>query len=709
MSISLDLSFERTLPLPIFEQLEQLVRQMAQEVGTEAFVLTEAVLSSIPVQPPQEMFTLVISQQFSVLLVASADEEAGRDEGAEGKNPIFYPKSKITLRASTERQLLQTPPPYANSHKSGNLPKRLPKQRTGLETEATQWVQNHATSSSWKDPSKRVAPKPNIESSLSCDRTLLNVKLTFDPEEITLFLGELSQLLQHHPQAHEKLQKYSQTPQLNDARLQSKFTLLLLSILVPPSEPSTATVYPSVSVCQPIENALHQQIAHERLLNQLTSQIRQSLDLPVIIATVVEQVREFLQLDRLVIYQFEKTKEQIIQNSTHTPLAIAESPLTGCVVYEARSTESIPSVLNYKEEKCFIKNSHCWNKYCRGFTLAIADVEKAYFLSPCLLNFLKVIQVRAKMVAPVVFQEKLWGLLIAHQCTESRLWLESEKNLLRSIAEQLAIAIHQAELMSSLKQEKQTLEQRVVERTQALYDASIAAQAASRAKSEFLATMSHELRTPLTSIIGMSTTLLRWPFGELSQRQRQYLQTIHDSGEHLLALIEDILELSQIEAGKAVLNISEFSLTALAEASIRSFFDKARRQEVDLTLDLRIKPAFHLSADPRRVGKILWNLLSNAIKFTPEGGQVTLRIWSEKGYAVLQVEDTGIGISEENLSLLFEKFQQLDTPLQRCYEGTGLGLALTKQLVELHRGRIEVESTVGEGSIFSVWLPSNYE
>ena len=116
-----------------------------------------------------------------------------------------------------------------------------------------------------------------------------------------------------------------------------------------------------------------------------------------------------------------------------------------------------------------------------------------------------------------------------------------------------------------------------------------------------------------------------------------------------------------------------------------------------------------MSADPRRVGKILWNLLSNAIKFTPEGGQVTLRIWSEKGYAVLQVEDTGIGISEENLPLLFEKFQQLDTPLQRRYEGTGLGLALTKQLVELHGGRIEVESTLGEGSIFSVWLPRSYE
>ena len=213
----------------------------------------------------------------------------------------------------------------------------------------------------------------------------------------------------------------------------------------------------------------------------------------------------------------------------------------------------------------------------------------------------------------------------------------------------------------------------------------------------------------LTSVIGMWSTLLRWSLGELSRRQHHYLQIIHDSGERLLSLINDILELSQIEAGKAALNISNFSLTTLASASIRSLSEKAKRQAVNLTLDLKINSDIHLSADPKRVGQILWNLLSNAIKFTPEKGQVILRIWSENENAVLQVEDTGIGIPKDQLPLLFEKFQQLDTPLRRRYEGTGLGLALTKQLVELHRGRIEVESSLGKGSIFTVWLPKNYE
>jgi len=622
MPISQDLSLCRTLPLATFEQLRQMLQQMVQVVGTEAAVLTEAVLSSIPMPTEQvEQFTIVVSQRFSALLVGT---------------PIDCPSS-------------------------------------------------------------------------------LNARLTFDPEAIALFLSQLSDLLQHYPQAQAALGNYRQILQPNDANLQSEFTLLLLSTLVPeanfnPTPPPE--VYPHVSVCQPVEDALRHQIAHERLLNQVTTKIRQSLELPVILATVVGQVREFLQVDRLVIYQFEERhrRKQGEQGRQGRQGEKSHSLLMGCVVYEARATESIPSVLNYKEENCFSPTSPSWEKYRQGFTLAVVDVEVTYALSKCLLGFLKKSQVRAKLVAPIVIQEKLWGLLIAHQCTEPRDWLDSEKNLLRQIAEQLAIAIHQAELMGALTQEKQTLEQRVIERTQALHDALIAAEAASRAKSEFLATMSHELRSPLTRVIGMSATLLRLPLGQLNQRQRHYLQTIYDSGEHLLTLINDILDLSQLEAGKAVLNVSKFSLVTLAQASLRSLAETAQRQTVNLKLDLKFEPLCdRFAADRQRVQQILWNLLSNAVKFTPAGGQVILRIWMENNHAVFQVEDTGIGIPEQQLPLLFKKFQQLNSPYCRLYEGTGMGLALTKHLVELHRGRIEVESTVGVGSSFTVWLPMNSE
>ncbi len=255
--------------------------------------------------------------------------------------------------------------------------------------------------------------------------------------------------------------------------------------------------------------------------------------------------------------------------------------------------------------------------------------------------------------------------------------------------------------------ERPSLEQQVVARTHDLQEAVLAAQAANRAKSEFLASVSHELRTPLTTIIGMSATLLRWSLGELSPRQRSFLQTIHDSGQHLLELINDILDLSQVESGRAVLKLSPFSLTMMAQQSMKAVEETAAKQGIELVLDLRIDPSRdRFVADPHRVKQILLNLLSNAVKFTAAGGKVTLRVMTDPQHAIFQVIDTGIGIPEQQRPLLFQKFQQLDSSYQRLYQGTGLGLALTKQLVDLHGGRITVDSTVGVGSVFTVQLPA---
>jgi signal transduction histidine kinase len=533
--------------------------------------------------------------------------------------------------------------------------------------------------------------------------------VTFEPKEIIGFLETLRDLFENDSHTYQRLEQYSRIPALNDATLQSQFTVLLLKHLTTQqnkAEVSNSTL--QLFSCEQVENALEKQIAQERLLNEVITQTRKSLDLSVIVTTAMNQVKEFLKLDRLVVYKFDELNLNSHSNYSQHHNLQKPSGYSGYVVYEVLGNNTISSVLNYSEERCLMPSTKCWEKYRQGFTLAVSDIEKTYALEECLLKYLKKIRVKAKFVAPIVFEEKLWGLLIAHQCDITRDWTENEQVLLTSVAEQLAIAIHQSELMQSLESDKLTLEQRVKERTIELRDALVAAESANRLRNEFLAIISHELLTPLTYVIGMSSTLLRWSFGELTERQRSYLQTIHDSGEKLLEMISDILELSQIEAGKAALNITEFSLSQTVRNTINNgLAEKAIKQQVNLKLDLLLnseKDKF--TADIRRVNQILLNLLTNAIKFTPEGGTVTLRVWIEEENAVFQVEDTGIGIPEEQLSMLFEKFHQLDNPYRRSYEGTGLGLALTKQLVQLHRGRIDVESIVGTGSIFTVWIPS---
>lgn len=547
---------------------------------------------------------------------------------------------------------------------------------------------------------------------LSTQADLWELSLTFDPEAIADFLTQLSALATAHSDIAQTLAQLRGQLRPNDATLQSEFTLQLVEKLAIAAETASPlnNGYPAVSVCQPVEEALRQQVEQERLLNQVITQVRQSLELSTILETAVQQVRRFLQADRLVIYQFDAHLASVSSNPS-TPISSERLQKLelgyGCITYEACASANISSVLHVvEEENCFVGIPNCQEKYCQGYTLAVNDVAATYALSPCLLELLQRHQIVAKLVAPIVVQGNLWGLLIAHQCFAPREWQDSERAFLQQIAEHLAIAIDQAQLYAQLQQQKETLEERVIARTQELHDALAVAQSASRARSDFLATMSHELRTPLTCVIGMSATLLRWSFGHLSDRQRHYLQTIHDSGEHLLALINDILDLSQVEAGKATLNISEFSLTNLLNQSLQTLQDKAESNGIELISEIKVTTAGdRFTADQRRLKQVLLNLLSNAIKFTPEGGRVTLRAWLEPGKAVFQVEDTGIGIPEHQRPLLFQKFQQLDTSYQRKYEGTGLGLALTKQLVELHSGWIDMDSTVGLGSIFTVHLP----
>ncbi|MBD3884697.1 PAS domain S-box protein [Phormidium tenue FACHB-886] len=248
-------------------------------------------------------------------------------------------------------------------------------------------------------------------------------------------------------------------------------------------------------------------------------------------------------------------------------------------------------------------------------------------------------------------------------------------------------------------------------------------------KSNFLANVSHELRTPLTSVLGLSSVLLQQHFGPLNERQEQYLSLIHNNGDHLLSLINDLLDLAKIEAGKQELNKTIVDVAALCQNAIEVVEVRAnsKQQQISLQLPVAVES---IVVDPQRILQILLNYLSNAVKFTLEGGKITLSsrlaskseleadtlpvevtdgssacLASDACFVVLEVNDTGVGIPPEKQHLLFQSFQQIDDASDRQYEGSGLGLALSKQLAELHGGRVSFRSALGVGSTFSVWLP----
>jgi signal transduction histidine kinase len=258
-------------------------------------------------------------------------------------------------------------------------------------------------------------------------------------------------------------------------------------------------------------------------------------------------------------------------------------------------------------------------------------------------------------------------------------------DLLRTFATQSTLAIQNARLFEEIAEKSRQLE------------------AANRHKDEFLANMSHELRTPLNGIIGFSEVILERMFGEINAKQEEYLNDILSSGRHLLSLINDILDLSKIEAGKMELELTHFDAPMAIDNAMMLMRERATRrgQVLELAVDPGLK---EIRADERKFKQVLLNLLSNAVKFTPEGGRIIVSGHVANGEAVVSVTDTGIGIAKEDHDLVFEEFRQVGRAEKKA-EGTGLGLALCRKFVELHGGRISLVSGPGNGSTFSFALP----
>lgn len=247
------------------------------------------------------------------------------------------------------------------------------------------------------------------------------------------------------------------------------------------------------------------------------------------------------------------------------------------------------------------------------------------------------------------------------------------------------------------------MEKRIEERTEELSLAMHKAQVADMLKSAFLATMSHELRTPLNSVIGFTGILLRQMPGPLNDEQKKMLSIVQNSARHLLSLINDVLDISKIEAGELELHMKEIELVPIIEDVFALINPQAEEKGLELNLRVSDHPRF-IIVDERRFEQVLINLMGNAVKFTFQG-KITLSYYAENNFLILRIEDTGIGIPNEMLSKLFQPFMQVDMGIDRKFEGTGLGLFISRKIIEMMGGSIEVQSEPDKGSCFTIKLP----
>ena len=415
---------------------------------------------------------------------------------------------------------------------------------------------------------------------------------------------------------------------------------------------------------------LARSVGELKALGEVGQAVSSTLDLQTVLSTVVGRAVQLSGTDCGIIYEYDEStrefhlrasyqmEEELVKAYQAMPLHLGEGA-TG----RAAETRMPTQVAELRDEQEFAT---------RG-------------MRPILTR----LGYRSLLAVPLLLEQRIMGALTIYRRRTGDFAPETV-NLLRTFATQSVLAIQNARLFREIEHKGRELE------------------AANRHKSEFLANVSHELRTPLNAIIGFSEVLLEKLFGELNDKQNEYVDDILSSGRHLLSLINDILDLSKIEAGRMDLEMTTFDLPLAIENALLLVRERASRHgiKLDRVIDEGLGD---FTGDERKIKQILVNLLSNAVKFTPEGGQIKVEATLGDSAVIVSISDTGIGIAKEDQEAIFEEFRQASGNYAQKREGTGLGLTLTRRFIEMHGGTIWVESEVGKGSKFTFTLPTNHE
>jgi signal transduction histidine kinase len=402
-----------------------------------------------------------------------------------------------------------------------------------------------------------------------------------------------------------------------------------------------------------------------KALGEVGQAVSSTLDLETVLTRIVSHAVQLSGTDGGAIYEYDEQSEEFLLRATDH---MEEELINALRANPPRLGDGVVGRAALSREP-----------------IQVPDISEEHGYPPRMREILGRYGFRASLVIPLLREARIFGALVVRRKSTGEFRPEVVE-LLKTFATQSTLAIQNARLFREIEDKSKQIE------------------AANRHKSEFLANMSHELRTPLNAIIGFSEVLQERMFGELNEKQAEYTDDILTSGRHLLSLINEILDLSKVEAGRMELEVATFDLP-LAIDNARTFVrERAVKHGInlDVTIDERLGD---FVGDERKIKQILLNLLSNAVKFTPEGGRIGINARQADGSVEISVSDTGIGIAPEDQAKIFEEFRQVGGDYAHKKEGTGLGLTLAKKFVELHGGKIWVESEVGKGSTFCFTLP----